>query len=47
MRSSPVVKFLSPSAQKKKDEELRRLEQHMEGRERERVGVTDLEPIPS
>ena len=47
MRSSPVVKFLSPSAQRKKEEELRRLEADREERERPENELMDLEPVPS
>lgn len=46
IRTSPVVKSLSPGEQWKKKEELRRLE--LERDERRREGeIVDLQPIPS
>lgn len=47
MRSSPVVRFLSPAARRKKEEELRRFEEDREGRVREDGQILDLEPVPS
>ena len=46
IRTSPVVKFLSPGEQRKKEDELRRLE--VERDERQQEGeIEDLQPVPS
>jgi len=47
MRSSPVVRFLSPSAQRQNEEELRQLETERDERERTENELMDLEPVPS
>jgi hypothetical protein len=47
MRSSPVVRALSPSAQRKKEDELRRLETERDERERAENELVDLDPVPS
>ena len=46
IRTSPVVRFLSPALQRKKEEELRHLEVEREERRRGEE-IEDLQPLPS
>jgi len=46
MRTSPVVRFLSPAARQEDEEELRRVEQDREEREHQAEEIMDLEPVP-
>lgn len=45
IRTSPVIRFLSPGEQRKKEEELRRLEVEREERQQEGE-IEDLQPVP-